>query len=78
MWGQLSQSIQWGFTITENKSVHRVIEKIHTNYPIILFEIWTESMDHQEHDENKKKEREIPAAEKLRKQVTKETENRIH
>lgn len=35
-------------------------------------------MDHQEHDENKKQEREESAAEKLRKQVIKETENRIH
>lgn len=31
-------------------------------------------MDHQEHDENQQQEREIPAAEKLRKLITKETE----
>lgn len=77
MWGQFSQSIQWEFTIIGNKSVHRVIKSTPTT-PSFCPKYEQKTMDHQEHDENKKQEREVPAAEKLRKQVTKETENRIH
>lgn len=47
---------RWEFIIRENKSVHTVTGKSHTSYPIILSQVWTKTMDHQEHDENKQQE----------------------